>query len=304
MNYPINEHPHSINGVSGRMHNIHEPQLVRGNLVHRNQTWTSEGRPVKGYGTDGTMHVEIRFDDECQNGHQSFAITANVYTAESRRQRDIAAGGCMHDEIAKVFPELAPLTIWHLTSTDGPMHYVANTLYHAGDRDCNGRRAGEPSAYDTMIYFGNSPVAHKLSKSFAKFIQDRAGTGSFHVVAVAHTDNGKPGAYQFTPKYTFAGYGEKWHECPFDSEAVAQQWAQALNTIEYRIERIPTAYSKGKARDLNAARESACWPDASDEELSVDRAQLKAALEARLPALIAAFRADMVRIGFLWEPSK
>jgi hypothetical protein len=143
MNYPIDEHTHSINNVPGRMFTIHAPQEIRGNMVHRNQTWISDARRVKGYGTDGVMHVKIRFDDECENGHQSFSITADVYTVESRRQRDIAACGCMHEEIKKVFPELSPLIKWHLMSTDGPMHYVANTVYHAGDRDHNGLRKGE-----------------------------------------------------------------------------------------------------------------------------------------------------------------
>jgi hypothetical protein len=143
MKYPIQEHEHSINGVPGRMFTVHAPQEVRGNLVHRNQTWKSTARPVKGYGAGGEMHVEIRFDDQCQNGHQSFSITATVYTAESRRRRDCAACGCMDDEVAKHFPELAPIIKWHLMSTDGPMHYLANTVYHAGDRDCNGLRNGE-----------------------------------------------------------------------------------------------------------------------------------------------------------------
>lgn len=41
------------------------------------------------------------------------------------------SGGCIHDEVAKHFPELAHLIKWHLSSTDGPMHYVANTVYWA-----------------------------------------------------------------------------------------------------------------------------------------------------------------------------
>jgi len=184
MNYPIAEHAHSINNIPGRMFTIHAPQEVRCALVHRNQTWKSEGRKVAGYGTNGTMHVEIRFDDDCQNGHQTFAITADIYTDESRRRRDIAAGGCLHEDIERIFPELAPLIKWHLMSTDGPLHYVANTVYHANNKN--------------LVY----------------------------------------------------------------------------------------------------ARDSAVWPEATDEELTSDN--LKEMLEARLPCLIAAFRADMERIGFIW----
>ncbi len=53
------------------------------------------------------------------------------------------SGGCIHGEIAKHFPELAPFIKWHLCSSDGPLHYVANTVYLAGDRDCWGLRRGE-----------------------------------------------------------------------------------------------------------------------------------------------------------------
>lgn len=72
------------------------------------------------------LKVKIRYDDECGNGHNTFAITADLY--ENGRN---VSGGCLHEEIEKHFPELAPLIKWHLCSSDGPMHYVANTLYHS-----------------------------------------------------------------------------------------------------------------------------------------------------------------------------
>lgn len=56
-----------------------------------------------------------------------FSITADLY----EHGRDVA-GGCMHDEVAEHFPEFAPYIRWHLTSLDGPMHYLANAIYHAG----------------------------------------------------------------------------------------------------------------------------------------------------------------------------
>lgn len=313
MNYPIAERAHEINGVPGRMLPIHAPKMVRGRLVHRAQKWVSEGRKVSGYGTNGVMHVEMQFDDEHMNGHQTFSIKASVYTAESRWRGDIAAGGCMHEEIERTFPELAPFIRWHLVSTDGPMHYVTNTLYHAGDRDHYGRRKGDPCAWDTVVYFGNSPVSHKINAKFAKFLKSRMvetadgyrlkdGEVEFQVIAIAHCDAGKPGAYQFRPKYTFAGFGDKWHECPFDDEETAQQWARALNTIGCRFETIVIEYSEGKPRDLDAARRCAIWPDATDEELTVEPEILKVALLARLPGMIAEFRAEMEKAGFLWEP--
>ncbi len=92
--------------------------------------------------TDGSnrysMIAAVRHDDRCGNGHNTFSITADI--RENGREY---AGGCCHEEIAKRIPELAPFIKWHLTRTDGPMHYVVNTVYQAGDRDCWGMRKGE-----------------------------------------------------------------------------------------------------------------------------------------------------------------
>jgi len=88
-------------------------------------------------GTPCEMTVQLRFDDQCGNGHNTFAITADI------RGRHIDMGGCLHDEIREHFPELAHLIRWHLVSTDGPMHYIANTTYLASDRDHWGLKVGE-----------------------------------------------------------------------------------------------------------------------------------------------------------------
>lgn len=125
------ESAHSINGVAGRMFAVNKPPAPWKPGTFASQKWTSEGRKVKGYGTNGVMHVHVQFDDECKNGKNSFAITASIYTTESRKRRDTAAGGCMHEEIARIFPGLAHLIKWHLCDIKGPMYYIENTLYHA-----------------------------------------------------------------------------------------------------------------------------------------------------------------------------
>lgn len=88
------------------------------------------------------MTVTTRFDDRCGNGHNTFSITADI---TGRRGFDIIdMGGCLHDEIREHFPELAHLIRWHLVSTDGPMHYIANTTYLASGTEWN----GEPKTPD------------------------------------------------------------------------------------------------------------------------------------------------------------
>ena len=97
----------------------------------RNQKKTFGPRFIAGWGKDASITARVRFDDECKNGHNTFSITADITTPTSRRRNDIEGGGCLHEEVARVFPKLAPFIKWHLCSTDGPMYYVANTIYWA-----------------------------------------------------------------------------------------------------------------------------------------------------------------------------
>lgn len=100
------------------------------------------------------MTATVRHDDQCGNGHNTFAITAEI----TEDNREFIAG-CCHEEIAKRIPELAPLIKWHLTSTDGPMHMIANTVYHASDRDCWGLRKGELQQHTSRGPHQNGGVA-------------------------------------------------------------------------------------------------------------------------------------------------
>lgn len=90
----------------------------------------------KVYREDGREYVliaKVRYDDECGNGHNTFAITGEVWRARGGRPtgRDCEMAGCIHDVIAKQLPELAPYIKYHLMDTRAPMHYIANTVYHA-----------------------------------------------------------------------------------------------------------------------------------------------------------------------------
>ena len=237
-----NETLHAISSVNGRLFTLRKPPAPWKPGTFANQSWVSESRPVKGYGTNGRMTVNIRFDDNCRNGHNTFAITADVVTAESKRMRDIAAGGCLHEEIARVFPELAHLILWHLVSTDGPMHYIANTLYHAKQ---NGAEYAWVYCTGRIDPLGIADEKEHLL-GYLKAIEARKAEGQ-------------------------SGYRVEWDQ------------------------------KTAKARNLDFARSTACWPEATADDLCAPPDALKAALEARLPALLDAFRKDMEASGFLWE---
>jgi hypothetical protein len=247
----------------------------------------------------GVIIAEVQFDDECRNGHRTLAITGEIY---ERGQREPWAFGCIHEEIAEHFPQLRPLIPYHLCSEDGPMHYLANTVYLAGDRDFNGKRKGEVLRSEHVITFGDNPIAHRFPKHprFLDFLRDHAPAFDLKIIELPHDGKGKPNEYRFAPKYTFGGYGSRWHEGPFDTKADAVSFLTALQHCNPRFLEIPAAWSEGKPRELDSARRSAIWPDATDEELSQDPETLKVVLLARLPALLADFRAKIESIGLDW----
>lgn len=255
--------------------------------------------------------VLIRHDDECKNGHETFSVTANVYggpyQVTDKRKRgygEPVISGCCHDVLAAYVPEVAHLIKWHLVSTDGPMHYPANVLYHAGDKDCWGHRKGEPSAWSHAIQFGDNPIKHKVSTKFWKWLQEcKAHPGSnpydLEVIRMDHEERTGE-TFKYAPKYTYGGYphATRWHECPFDTEPEALEFLQALQTANPRFVRVATAWSDGKEREFEHARSNAVWPEATDAELSQDTEVLKGVLLSRLPALMAEFRKVVEAEGF------
>jgi hypothetical protein len=196
-----------------------------------------------------TLTVTARFDDRHSNGHATFSITGYVSDARIRGRDKVTMGGCIHDVIATHLPELECLIPWHLTSTDGPLHYLDNTVYFASDRDHNGLLAGERR----------------------QIRNGKTGQLCWSLETVEGKD---------LPRYVDAD------TCPNGRRvAVYVPW-----------ERI----GEGKARELDKARAAAVWPDATDAELCAEPDALRAALLARLPGLLARFRADMEAFGFTW----
>jgi hypothetical protein len=116
------------------------------------QVKTFGPKPITGFGPGGQLTVKVRFDDECKNGHNTFAITADVTSIRSRAQHDIEAGGCLHELIIEHFPQLKQLIQWHGCSTDSPLHYIENTMYWLGRRGNtswhNGRTGRDPQPHD------------------------------------------------------------------------------------------------------------------------------------------------------------
>lgn len=244
------------------------------------------------------MKVTVRYDDECGNGHNSFAITGDI-KLKDRRYADYnrcVAAGCIHEEIEKYFPELKHLIKWHLCGSQEPMYYLENTLYHASDSESSKYKVGEPNQWERVLTFKDSYITHKFSKNFINFLEINRGK-VFEIVEVQHK---KDSSYNYKPKYTFKGFKCQWYECPFDTKDVAEEYKKELARKKWEIKTIVTGYQKGKERDFEAARHSAIWKDATEEQLSLPREELKKLLLKRLPKLMKEFKKDIENLGFTY----
>lgn len=232
--------------------------------------------------------VTVRHDDRCGNGHNTFSITADIDERSECGRWVRELGVIMLDDVAKHFPKLKPLTKWHLMSTTGPMHYLANTMYQAGDRDHLGFRKGEVRRSTTHVTFDLVPVKHKVGKKFGEFLKARESQGRLIVVEVPH----KRDPSGFGPNYTFEGFEVEWHVAPFRTEQEAELFAHAMNTCDVSFVEVATAWGEGKEPNLAAARSTAIWPNASLEQL-----QNKRTLLLRLPVLMVWFKREVESLG-------
>lgn len=282
----------SFLGVDGRFFNV-----IGDDERIRNQKFTSEWREY----TEGKEKYRIKFtarhDDELNNGHESFAITGETQHKQGNNWREDSCG-CIHDEIKKHFPEVSHLIKWHLCSTDGPLHYIANTIYLAGNRDHWGLMEGEasqsPKHQQYFVKFGDSPIEHKVSNRLRQFI---LSDPEYIIDKVEHPKENAT----YLEKYQFAGMDCQWHECPFNTLAECQQWAEALTECKIEWVICPTLFGEGKVRELDSARKTAIWPEATDDELMSDKFVLEKLLMDRLPGLLEAFRHDIESTGFLFN---
>lgn len=69
--------------------------------------------------------IKVSLDDDCRNGIEHWSVTADIY----ENNKDVG-GGCCHERILSLRPELAPFVALHLSDVHGaPMHSGANAWY-------------------------------------------------------------------------------------------------------------------------------------------------------------------------------
>lgn len=81
----------------------------------------------RAYGTGYQIRVTAGLHHLQGNARPYFSVTADIYKPGAR---DIEAGGCLHREVLRSWPKLAPVVALHLCDDTGaPMHAEVNGWY-------------------------------------------------------------------------------------------------------------------------------------------------------------------------------
>jgi hypothetical protein len=109
--------PHTLLGIEGVL-----VQVEGENGLWKDQLFVAY-RDFKGQG--GRFEICISYDKgAAANTSNYFAIT---------RDFDGVTGPLGEEQAREFWPEIAHLVKWHLCEDGVPLHYIANTLYHAGE---------------------------------------------------------------------------------------------------------------------------------------------------------------------------
>ena len=149
--------------------------LAKKQVKHFSKVYQENGHYYK-------IIAKVKYDDQCENGHNTFSITGEIWKSTSAGAtigRDCETCGCIHEDIAKHFPELAPLIKWHLTSSDGPMHYIANTVYHALEHGPTHAWVSYKGGRDPLMVLEEN--VHALSYIKARLAQQAEGHPGYTV---------------------------------------------------------------------------------------------------------------------------
>jgi hypothetical protein len=90
---------------------------------------------------EGFIRIKISTDG-CVPNKPYFSITGDIHSRESFSDSSFICGGCIHDEISSIRPDLKPFVDLHLSDLDGvPMHAEENGFYWLA------KAAGIPQEY-------------------------------------------------------------------------------------------------------------------------------------------------------------
>jgi len=216
---------------------------------------------VNYHGEKADIIVKIRLNDECKNGHQNFAITADIYKEGHRTDRAHICGGCCHEEIVKYFPKFKIFVALHLADFNGaPMYAVENGFYHLKE-GFNSKSSGEEFKREFCEYYRMTPAQFdeiKDSEDSAEFsilLKDLGIIEQWKAEAEAAIKilEGLTGD-EFLNDSTRSQYTEP---TPENIEGYKRLKSEGYYTIEAKNERAKVAADAKRQKQIKELKESA-----------------------------------------------
>ncbi len=240
-------------------------------VLVKHQKKVTDWKEYEEHGQTYRIRSTVRYDDECGNGHNSFAVTGEIEHKRGNHRFYEHSGGCIHDKVGKWFPEIKPLIKWHLTSSDGPMHYTANTLHY----------------YKKHLFLLNKPtIMAELQKR--RDTLKSAGALTLHrfesIWVLEGVYQGKKYSVDRSMTWEKPSVKEMYEEIYTDilGDPAKDLYLNKGDTIE---------------STLASARHCAIWDDMPG---GVDVADMEKQVEARLPQLLKDFRKAVEGYGFTY----
>lgn len=172
--------------------------------------------------------IVIRLNDACRNGYEDFSITATFWeVGKARVDRRLITGGCCHDDILRVRPDLEPFVKLHLCDFKGaPMHAVGNGWYYAVPGQYHHHTPGPEAVAEYLRCDANiaEELCGALDKDHFTYLIHKHGLPELwkkeaeKAIAMLEAWTGE----KFTPANADAGH---WQPDPYllKSEAIAEQ---------------------------------------------------------------------------------
>jgi hypothetical protein len=237
--------------------------------------------------------IKIRLNDKCLNGHEDFAMTADIY----EDGKDVG-GGCCHKHILALRPDLAPFAALHLSDWKGaPMHAASNAWYwfqgafpDSADHSPNlgACHGGTGSSAKTPDECKRIFMEHiRADESQVKHIVTAAPRSEQELQAVME-DMGFPAQWEREAKRAILQM-EEWAGKTFQSQATRSQFTPLSQEVRTLInERRASGYyepAQVQARDIAAKAEKKAKRIASihaDHSKSITKLESKLAVELAL----------------------
>ena len=230
--------------------------------------------------------IRVQLDDECRNGREHFSLTADIDEKRGNNRWVESGGGCCHDHILKLKPDLKPFADLHLSDQDGaPIHPFGNAFYwFAGFNGGLGQQ-----------YHGGSGSSGKPAEECRRIFCDHLRISSDECAAIVGQmprteqelqavceDVGLPTRWKSEAEAAIAQL-EKWTGKKFKSAATRPTWQPLTPEARQLIaERRASGYYSPEQVAKRDAEKRAAAKAARIAELHADHAKAIGKLEKEL----------------------